>query len=69
MGVPEQKCPGCSHDIGRLLYCTQLEADEYFCPNCNLKIQAKCPKCGNWIVVVEPYCSKCGAKNTIFYKQ
>ena len=69
MGIPEQACPRCRYDLGRLLYCTPLRAEEYFCPSCGLKIQTKCPKCGNWIVMIEPYCSKCGAKNIIFYKR
>lgn len=64
MVFPQQSCPKCGFEIGRILYCTPLKVDEYFCPNCGIKIQGKCSCCGTWLTVIEPICSKCGTKNT-----
>jgi len=68
MADPKQTCPRCGFELGRLLYCTPLKKIKFFCPNCGLKVQMKCPKCENWMVMVERYCGKCGAKNPCFYK-
>jgi ribosomal protein S27AE len=63
MSEPKQACPRCGVDLGRLLYCTPLKDVKFFCPNCGLRVQMECPKCGNWMVMVERYCGKCGAKS------
>ncbi len=67
MSDPKQPCPKCSFEIGKLLYCTPLDSDIYYCPKCEYKIQAKCDKCGTWLTVLERYCQKCGVENTFFY--
>jgi ribosomal protein S27AE len=64
---PKQPCPRCSVDLGWLLYCTPLKDVKFFCPNCGLRVQIQCPICGNWVVMIERYCGKCGAKNPCFY--
>gem|GEM_PF-1719686 len=68
MREPKQLCPRCGVDLGQLLYCTPIEKVKVFCPNCDLKVQMKCPKCDNWIVVIERYCAKCGEKNPGFFQ-
>jgi ribosomal protein S27AE len=68
MTEPKQACPRCGVDLGKLLYCTPLKNIKFFCPNCGLQVQMKCPKCGNWMVMIEQYCGKCGAKNPCFYR-
>ena len=68
MVEPKQACPRCGADLGRLLYCTPLKDIKLVCPNCGLRVQMKCTNCGNWMVLVEKYCGKCGAKNPCFYQ-
>ena len=68
MSTPKQPCPKCGLEIGELLYCTPLKKDEYFCPGCGIKIQARCRGCGTWLTVVESRCSKCGAENPFYHK-
>jgi len=50
MSVPKQLCPRCGSDLGKLLYCTPLQNDEYFCLRCGIKVQGKCTKCGGRII-------------------
>jgi predicted amidophosphoribosyltransferase len=68
MSDPKQPCPRCGYEIGKLLYCTSLILDEYYCPGCKTKIQEKCSKCGTWLTLLERYCQKCGLKNTFFHQ-
>lgn len=68
MSDPKQSCPKCGYEIGRLLYCTPLKSDKYYCPSCGIKIQEKCRKCGTWLTIIERYCQKCGLKNPFYYK-
>ena len=68
MSDPKQSCPKCGCEIGKLLYCTPLISDKYYCPDCKIKIQEKCSKCGTWLTVLERYCQKCGLKNTFFHQ-
>ena len=65
---PKQPCPRCGVELGELLYCTPLQDIKVFCPNCGLRVQVKCSNCGNWMVMVERYCGKCGGKNPCFYQ-
>lgn len=64
---PKQSCPKCGCEIGKILYCTPLNSDKYYCPDCKIKIQEKCSKCGTWLTVLERYCQKCGLKNIFFH--
>ena len=69
MSDPKQPCPKCGFEIGKILYCTALKSNMYYCPSCKLKIQSKCDKCGTWLTVLERYCQKCGTENVFFYRQ
>ncbi|MCW3997371.1 MAG: zinc ribbon domain-containing protein [Candidatus Bathyarchaeota archaeon] len=68
MSNPKQSCPKCGFEIGKLLYCTPLDSESYYCPGCKHKIQEKCSECGTWLTLIERYCQKCGTKNTFFYQ-
>ena len=68
MSNPKQSCPKCGFEIGKILYCTLLDSDTYYCPNCKLKIQERCRDCGTWLTVIERYCQKCGNKNPFFHR-
>ena len=68
MSDPKQSCPKCGYEIGKLLYCTPLKTDRYYCPNCGIKIQERCMKCGTWLTLIERQCQKCGLKNPFYYK-
>jgi len=68
MSDPKQSCPKCGYEIGKLLYCTPLKTDRYYCPNCGIKIQERCMKCGTWLTLIERHCQKCGLKNPFYYK-
>ena len=65
---PKQACPRCGVELGELLYCTPLDNIKFFCPSCGLRVQVECSSCGNWMVMVERYCGKCGGKNPCFYQ-
>jgi hypothetical protein len=67
MSDPKQTCPKCGFEIGKILYCTPLDSDIYYCPYCKLKIQERCLDCGTWLTVIERYCQKCGRKNPFFH--
>ena len=66
-GVELFTCEKCGFEIGKLLYCTALDSDTYYCPRCKHKIQSKCCKCGTWLTVLERYCQKCGIKNDFYH--
>jgi predicted ATP-dependent serine protease len=69
MSTPKQPCPKCRFEIGGLLYCLPLNKDDYFCPQCGIKIQGKCSSCGTWLTVIESKCSKCGTENPFHYEE